>query len=72
MPLAAWDLGFEFRRWHGCLSLVNIVCYSGRGLCDGPIPRPRESSRICVTECDKGQQLTFTPTGNLGFDDMVV
>jgi hypothetical protein len=27
---------------------------SGRGLCDGPIPRPEESYRTwCVLECDQ-------------------
>jgi hypothetical protein len=27
---------------------------SGRGLCDGPIPRPEESYRLwCVSECDQ-------------------
>jgi hypothetical protein len=26
----------------------------GRGLCDGPIPRPEESYRLwCVSECDE-------------------
>jgi hypothetical protein len=24
---------------------------SGRGLCDGPIPRPEESYRVCVYVC---------------------
>jgi hypothetical protein len=24
-PLACWDCGFESRRVHGCLSLVNVV-----------------------------------------------
>jgi hypothetical protein len=29
---------------------------SGRGLCDGPIPRPEESFRLwCVYECDQVQ-----------------
>jgi hypothetical protein len=29
---------------------------SGRGLCDGPIPRPEESYRLwCVSECDQVQ-----------------
>jgi hypothetical protein len=29
---------------------------SGRGLCDGPIPRPEESYRLlCVFECDQVQ-----------------
>jgi hypothetical protein len=31
------------------LSLVNFV-FAGRGLCDGPIPRPEESHRVCVCE----------------------
>jgi hypothetical protein len=27
---------------------------SGRGFCDGPIPRPEESYRLwCVSECDQ-------------------
>jgi hypothetical protein len=27
---------------------------SGRGLCDGPIPRPEQSSGLwCVSECDQ-------------------
>jgi hypothetical protein len=30
------------------------LCWSGRGLCDGPIPRPEESYRPwCVSECDQ-------------------
>jgi hypothetical protein len=38
---------------HGCLSPVSVVL-SGRGLCDGPIPRPEESYRLwCVSECDQ-------------------
>ena len=24
--LACWDCRFEFRRWHGCLSVVSVVC----------------------------------------------
>ena len=37
-PLPCWDCGFEFRRRHGCLSVVNTVCcqedfsVSGRSL----------------------------------------
>jgi hypothetical protein len=53
--LVCRDFGFEFRREYGCLSLVNIVLL-GRGLCDGPISRPGESCRVCVTQCDKVQQ----------------
>jgi len=47
-PLTWWDWGFEFRRGHGYLSTVNVVCCAGRGLCNGPIPRPEESYRVCV------------------------
>jgi hypothetical protein len=37
---------------HGCLSVVSVVL-SGRGLCDGLIPRPGESYRLCcVIVCD--------------------
>jgi hypothetical protein len=37
---------------HGCLSVVSVVL-SGRGLCNGPIPRPEESYRLwCVIVCD--------------------
>jgi hypothetical protein len=35
-----------------CLLWVFVL--SGRGLCDGPIPRPGESYRLwCVSECDQ-------------------
>jgi hypothetical protein len=31
-----------------------VFVLSGRGLCDGPIPRPEESHRMwCVSECDE-------------------
>jgi hypothetical protein len=47
-PLACWDSGFESRRGHGCLSLLNVVL-SGRGLYDGLITRSDESYRmLCV------------------------
>jgi hypothetical protein len=47
-PFVSWDCGFESRRVHECLSVVNIV-YVGRGLWDGPTPRPGESYRVvCV------------------------
>jgi hypothetical protein len=36
---------------------VSCECVlSGRGLCDGPIPRPEEYHRLwCVSECDQGK-----------------
>ena len=33
------------------MTLVNVVCYVGRGLCDAPIPRPEESYRLWVYSC---------------------
>jgi hypothetical protein len=49
----AWDCELESRRGHGCLSVVSVVCLSGRGLCDGLITRPEESYRLCcVIVCD--------------------
>jgi hypothetical protein len=51
-PIACWNWGFESPRRHGCLSVLCCVL-SGRGLCDGPIPRPKESYRLwCVIVCD--------------------
>jgi hypothetical protein len=41
----------------GSMNSVSCECcvLSGRGLCDGPIPPPEESCRMCacVTECDQ-------------------
>jgi hypothetical protein len=35
------------------LSVVSVVCLSGRGLCDGLSTRPEESYRLwCVLVCD--------------------
>jgi hypothetical protein len=37
------------------LSVVSVVCLSGKGLCDGLITRPEESYRLlCVLVCDLG------------------
>ena len=58
-PLACWDCGFESRRGHGCLSVVNVVCSTGRGLCDRRPATGRSliqgSPAECVIECDQVQ-----------------
>jgi hypothetical protein len=37
-----------------------VFVLSGRGLCDGPIPRPEESYRLwCVFECDQVKTKTL-------------
>jgi hypothetical protein len=43
-----------------------VFVLSGRGLCDGPIPRPEESYRLwCVSECDQVKiTKTSTPAVN--------
>jgi hypothetical protein len=45
-PSACWDRGFESHR--GTWMFVSCECcvLSGRGFCDGPIPRPEESYRL--------------------------
>jgi hypothetical protein len=49
------------------LSLVSVVCLSGRGLCNGPIPRPEESYRLwCVIVCDLGTWTMKQPWTALG------
>jgi len=52
---AARLLGLRVRipREHGCPSLVYVVYYAGRSLCEGPIPRSEESYQVCVNECDQ-------------------
>jgi len=47
--LACWDCSFESRWGHGCLSLVNVVCYIGRDLCEGLITCPGKSYRVCLS-----------------------
>jgi hypothetical protein len=44
---------------------VSVCCeccvLSGRGLCEGPIPRPEESYRACFTKCDQNATVTQGP-----------
>ena len=49
-PLACWDWGFESRREHDNVSCKCCVL-TGKGLYDGPIPRPEESYRVWVCVC---------------------
>src|SRR5215470_12310889 len=49
-------LGSWIRITPGAWMFVSCTVFvlSGRGLCDGPIPRPEESYRLwCVSECDQ-------------------
>ena len=49
-PFACWDCRFESRRGLGCLSLVIVVCCTGRSLCDEPIPQTGDSYRVCMCQ----------------------
>jgi len=51
------------------MSLVNVVYFTGRGLCDGQILRPEESYRVCDCgiECNQVQQYLSTPAVS-GYD----
>jgi hypothetical protein len=45
---------FESHRGHEFFFSCTVFVLSGRGLCEGPIPRPEESYRLwCVSECDQ-------------------
>jgi hypothetical protein len=44
-----------------------VFVLSGRGLCEGPIPRPEESYRLwCVSECDVVTSKRGRPRPDLG------
>jgi hypothetical protein len=49
-------------RGHGCLSVVSVVCLSGRGLCDELITRSEELYRLgYVVVCDLETSRICTP-----------
>ena len=41
---------------HGYLSVMSVVCFTGRGLCDGLIPSAEDCYRVCAIECDQAKQ----------------
>ena len=45
-PLVCWDCVFEYRRGHGCLCLLNVVCCEARGIFEGLISHIEESYRV--------------------------
>ena len=48
-----WDCGFEFRRGHGCLSVVNVVCYQVEAYVSGWSLVQRSPTECGVSECDR-------------------
>jgi hypothetical protein len=51
-PLDCWDREFEFRRGHGCSSLVFVVCCVRCVLCEGLITCSEEPHLMCMSVCD--------------------
>ena len=52
-PLACWDCVFESQSCAWMSVCCECCVFSGRGLCDGPIPRPDDSYWVCcVVLCD--------------------
>jgi hypothetical protein len=49
-PLACWTAGSNHAGGTDAC-LVNVVCCTATGLCDGPIPRPEKSYRVYVCVC---------------------
>jgi hypothetical protein len=55
-PLACWDCGFESRRGHGCLFLVDVVCCQAEVSATGRFlvqNNPTECVCARATECDQ-------------------
>jgi hypothetical protein len=53
-PIACWNwISGSNPAGQMNLSLVSVMFFSSRGLCDGPMPRAEESYRLwCVAVCD--------------------
>ena len=51
-PLDFWHCGFESRRGHGCLSLVNVVCCQVRVSATGQSLFQRSPTKCSVSQCD--------------------
>jgi len=60
-PLVCWDCGFESRRWHGCLSLVSVVCCQVE-VTASVWSQVRRSPTDCgVSECDQESSIMRSP-----------
>jgi hypothetical protein len=51
-PLACWDCGFESHEGHGCLSLVNVVCFLVEVSATGRSLVQRSPAECFVCACD--------------------
>jgi hypothetical protein len=55
-PPACWDYGFESLRWHGCISVVGVVCCQVEVSATGRSLVLRSPTECGVSECDQVQQ----------------
>ena len=59
--LACWNCGFESRRGHGCLSLVNVVCCQVEVSASGWSLVQRSATDCCVSECQQESTIMKRP-----------
>jgi hypothetical protein len=52
-PLACWDYGMKFRRGHGCLSVVSVVCCQVEVSATGWSLVQRSPTVCVVSECNR-------------------
>jgi hypothetical protein len=64
-PLACWDCGFEDRRGHGCLSVVNSECCQVQVSVSGLSLFQRIPTECDVSKCDR-EASTVGGLGPLG------
>ena len=65
-PLVYWDCGFESRRGHGCLSLVNVGCYQVEVFAQGRSLVLRSSTECGVSEYDLEPSIMKRPWPTVG------
>jgi hypothetical protein len=59
--LACWDCGLEFRRGHGCLSVVSVVCCQVEVSASGWSLVQRSPIEFGVSECDNESSIMRWP-----------
>ena len=52
-PPACWDCGVEYRRGHGCLCVVSVVCFQAEISASRSALLQRSPVECGVSECDR-------------------
>ena len=63
---ACWDCGFEFRRGHGYLSVVSVVCCQVEVSASGWSLVQRSPTEFDVSECDREASILRRPWSAMG------